>query len=596
MSPEQVRGNPDEIDVRTDVYSLGVILYEMIAGRAPYNVHKAMLHEAVRVICETPPAPLTKSWSGTGRLDKDLETIVDKALEKQPVMRYQSVSALADDIGRFLTGQPIQARPPNALYQLRKLVTRHRFGFGAAAGLILLIAAFAVVMSFQAERIARERDRANNQARIAHQVSEFLVSLFEVSDPIQGQGKDVSARQIFDQGSQRIASELRDQPEVSAALMHTVGQVYKHLGLFDRALQLTSTALEIRVRTLGRNTLETAATLNNLGAVKTDMGDYPAADGAIREALEIRKSLAGLESAEVADTISNLGALRWHMGNLPEAERLLRQASGIYRKVLPPEDLRVSSSLNNVALILSILEKFEESEKLYREAWDARVRILGNQHPLVAQSVNNLGMMFHRQKRYPEAEALFEQALAINRKALGEVHPNTISNMNNLALVNLEQGRLQRAEDFYRQVLDKDLITYGREHPKVAQTTQSLGVVLSRQRKFVGSRALLPRSARDEAGPLFRQALGGRHHQEPAWRLRDGPGTVQGCRAAPDTELRNHQTGIWPSPRPYPAVGLAPHRVVREDRQPSARGGDSNRDRGRDAITWQMLIETDSFI
>ena len=124
MSPEQVRGNPDEIDVRSDVYSLGVILYEMIAGRRPYDVHHAMLHEAVRVICETPPAPLSKSWSGAKKLDRDIETIVDKALEKPVARRYQSVSALGDDVSRFLTGQPILARPPSLGYQLRKLAAK----------------------------------------------------------------------------------------------------------------------------------------------------------------------------------------------------------------------------------------------------------------------------------------------------------------------------------------------------------------------------------------------------------------------------------------------------------------------------------------
>jgi len=178
MSPEQVRGNPDEIDVRSDVYSLGVILYEMIAGRRPYDINNAMLHEAVRVICETRPAPLSKSWSGTKKLDRDIETIVNKALEKPLARRYQSVSALGDDVSRFLAGQPILARPPSVVYQLRKMAARHKVGFGFAAMLVFLIAIFAVVMSIQAERIARERDRANREAKISKQVSDFMRSLF----------------------------------------------------------------------------------------------------------------------------------------------------------------------------------------------------------------------------------------------------------------------------------------------------------------------------------------------------------------------------------------------------------------------------------
>jgi serine/threonine protein kinase/Tfp pilus assembly protein PilF len=494
MSPEQVRGNPDEIDVRSDVYSLGVILYEMIAGRRPYDVHQAMIHEAARVICETPPAPLSKSWKGTKRLDRDLETIVVKALEKPAARRYQSVSALAEDISRFLTGQPILARPPSAIYQLQKLAKRHRLGFGFAASLIVLIAAFAVLMSIQAERIARERDRANREARTSHQVSEFLVSLFEISDPFEGRGKDVKAREILDSGSARIASELKDQPEIQATLSNTMGRVYGNLGIYDKAIELVQAGLEIRERQAGQDSLEVAASLDNLGELKLEKGDYPAAEELIRKGYEIRRKILGAENIDVAESLNNLGSLYYHEGEWSKSESLFREALRIQRKVLGGEDLSVADSLNNLAMVLKEQDKYVEAMPLYEEALSIKRKKLGSNHPLVAQSVNNLGVLYLRVKNYSEAEKLFQEALSINRKALGNTHPDVSANLNNLAQLNLERGQLAKAEAYFRQVIALDRKNFGENNPQLAHPVQSLGVVLAQEKKFTEAEENLRRA------------------------------------------------------------------------------------------------------
>ena len=182
MSPEQVRGHSDEIDVRSDVYSLGVILYELLSGRLPHAVQHVPLHELARVISEEPPSPLGKVWRGTRRLDADLYTIVSKALEREPGHRYQSALALAEDVQRYLANEPILARPPSAVTQLRKLIARRKAPFAFAATLLMLLASFAIFITFQAGRIARERDRANVEAETSKQISEFMLSLFEVSE------------------------------------------------------------------------------------------------------------------------------------------------------------------------------------------------------------------------------------------------------------------------------------------------------------------------------------------------------------------------------------------------------------------------------
>jgi serine/threonine protein kinase len=230
MSPEQVRGHTDEIDLRSDVYSLGVILYELISSQLPLEVQRLALPEAMRVICEEPPQPLTRTYSGTRKLDTDLVTIVAKALEKEPGRRYQSAAALSEDLQRHLTDRPILARPPSATYQFRKLVARHKAPFVFIAALIVLLLGFAVTMTIQAGRIEKERDRANlerdranREAGTAKTVSEFLVGLFQVSDPGEARGRTVTAKEILDTGAAKIETELSGEPLTQARLMGTMG-------------------------------------------------------------------------------------------------------------------------------------------------------------------------------------------------------------------------------------------------------------------------------------------------------------------------------------------------------------------------------------
>ena len=339
-----------------------------------------------------------------------------KALEKDRTRRYQTANALAGDIRRHANHEPVSAGPPSAVYRTGKFVRRHRFGVGAAATLVLLLVAFGVTMAVQAQRIAQERDRANREAETARQVSTFMVGMFETTNPFQGRGKNVPVGEVLDRGAQRIATELRDQPEVRATLMDTMGRVYYDLGVYDQAARLVQDALTYRERTSGRDNLPVASSLNTLGAIKTEQGDYTAAKEMLQESLEIRRRRIGPESEAAAETLVSLGALRESQGDWPGAERVFREAVAIHRRVLGSDDLAFATSLNDLALVLSQEEKFDESEALYRESLAIRRKRLGSEHPFVAQSLNNIGMLYVRQRKHAEAESLIKSGQPATRR------------------------------------------------------------------------------------------------------------------------------------------------------------------------------------
>ena len=216
MAPEQARGDSADIDVRADVYALGVILYEMISGRRPYDVARSALIEAVRVICEEKPAPLRQASTTSRVIDPDVETIVGKALEKEADRRYGSAAELAGDLGRFLTSQPILARPPSAAYQMKKLISRHRIPAAMTAVMLVALIGFVIGMSVLYVRAVRAEEEAFRQAETANRSLEFMTGMFEVSDPSEARGNLLTAREVLDAGARRIDLDLADQPVVQA--------------------------------------------------------------------------------------------------------------------------------------------------------------------------------------------------------------------------------------------------------------------------------------------------------------------------------------------------------------------------------------------
>ncbi|MEM1438703.1 MAG: serine/threonine-protein kinase [Pseudomonadota bacterium] len=493
-APEQLLN--EDVTTATDVYALGVILYELLAGRRPYEIKRSADEFRDLVVSGTPPKPsaaitvsrtdgtLAETISGnrglrTDRLQRslrgDLDTICLMALHREPQHRYPSADQVAADIGRYLRGQPVVAQPDSLAYRISKFVRRNRAGVAATAVVTL---AFAGLVAFYTQRLAEERDVALAEQQKANEVVSFVTGLFEVSDPSESRGEEITARELLDAGSQRIAFDLAEQPEVRFTMQRVLGQVYSSLGAHQKARAILEEALAGQLEVLGDSALEVATTRLWLGRVLQNAGDNDGADVLYREAMATRRAALGGDSHEVLEVLSVRAFLEETLANFDEAEALYQQALALSRKLYSGDHPMVAKQMQELGGLYRVTDRAGDAEPILRDALAMQDRLFEGRHPEKADTKRQLAGLLRDTNRFEESKVIYLDLIASRTAMLGEEHHEVANTWNSYSQLLLRMNDVEGAIAANAKTIDIIERIYGGPHPSLGAAYNNYALML----------------------------------------------------------------------------------------------------------------------
>jgi len=536
MSPEQAAGDSKAVDNRSDVYSLGVLSYELLSERLPLEISGKRLSEALNSIQHDEPARLS---SIDRRLRGDIETIVGKALEKDPARRYQSASDFASDIRRYLNYQPIEAKRASAWYQFRKFTQRNKAFVGGTALVFVALAAATALVSWQYLEATRAREQAEaifvfqeNQfsavdpekmgVRLRNDVNDtILKTLRRMSADVSATDEaiqllndaldatsftdianDVLATSIFEPTIAAINNEFPGEHLVRARLLQIVAVEFRSIGMFARAVPVQREALAIRQRELGAGHRDTLASMNEMATLHWHLGEFDEAEEIWQAALAGCLRLFGEQHEESASVINNLGALQFALGKHDQAESYFRRALDIRISSLGEDHPETIGALNNLGTVLRIQGKLDEANELLADALEMYRRVRGNEHPETLAAITNMGVLWQDQRRFDEAEPLLREVMETSRRILGNGHPSTLGTINNFGIMLREANRLDEAEPYLREAMQGFRTILDEQHPDTVVPINNMVALLRDLKRYEESAELggeavaLARSAR----------------------------------------------------------------------------------------------------
>jgi len=568
-SPEQMRG--EQVGVQTDVYSLGVVFYELLCDRLPFDLSSRTPAQAEKILTEQQPdrpsavvagsRKASAETQGTLALSKthwsDLDVLCLTAMHKDLRRRYASVEALLRDIDHYLKQEPLEARPDAFGYRATKFIARNRKSLAASTA--VLIALIGIVVFFTL-RLARARDAALAEAARTQRIQHFMTNLFQGGDEAAGPAENLRVVSLLDRGVQE-AQALSSDPGVQAQLYLTLGGIYQQLGKFDQANALLNSALEKRKALFGDHSRDVAECLVALGLLRdsqaqfddaeklvndglamyrahlpanhpaiaktiwararilVDRGAYDKSIPVLQEAAKLQSAARGAASPDLVATLTELANSEFYVGQYAESDALNRRVLDLDKKIYGPTHPNVADVMINLANIQAQWGHYVEAEKFERDALEITQNWYGRNHPETASALTNLARTLIFEDKLGEADGMLREALGIQEQAYGKIHPRVASALNDLGKIALRRGNLDEAENCFRRMAEIYRVVYHGKHYYIGVALANLGGVYMERKQY------------ERAEELFRQALDEYTSTLPPGHLNVGIGRIRLGRA-----------------------------------------------------------------